>query len=94
MKEFMRISAEGLSIHVLHYNIRPIMGYTADFNGCKMTIYCLTSYLILLFAQNIDCGYTLEPLSIQSLCFRAKCLDFVNCSIKSSHCLAFFLKAI
>ena len=62
--------------------------YTADFNGCKMKIYCLTFYFILLFAQNKDCGYTLEPLSTQSLCFRAKCLDFVNCLIKSSHWVA------
>ena len=38
------------------------MQYTAIFHGCKnvhLQMKILNSFLI--FAQNIDCGYTLEP---------------------------------
>ena len=44
-----------------HYDNTPLR-YTAIFHGCTngyfQTIKC---YVFLIFAQNIDCGYTLEP---------------------------------
>ena len=44
----------------LHYD-NTSMQYTANFNGCKMTIYIICFYSFLSFDQNIDCGYKLEP---------------------------------
>ena len=36
--------------------------YTAIFYGCKNGNFQMKNYKIfLIFAQNIDCGYTLEP---------------------------------
>ena len=38
------------------------MQYTAIFLGCKNDIFHLIFFLLFhIFAQNIDCGYTLEP---------------------------------
>ena len=39
------------------------MQYTAIFHGCKNVHFQIIIFLIffLIFAQNIDCGYTLEP---------------------------------
>ena len=38
------------------------MQYTAIFHCCKNDIFQVTKcYIVLIFAQNIDCGYTLEP---------------------------------
>ena len=39
------------------------MQYTAIFNGCKNVHFRMDFFLniFLIFAQNIDCGYTLEP---------------------------------
>ena len=34
---------------------------TAIFHGCKNDNFQMTIFDIFLFAQNIDCGYTLEP---------------------------------
>ena len=37
------------------------MKYTATFHGCENANFQESlSYIFLLFAQNIDCGYTLE----------------------------------
>ena len=33
----------------------------SDFYSCKMTIFSYFFYIFFIFAQNIDCGYTLEP---------------------------------
>ena len=44
-----------------HYNNRP-MQYTANLNGCKNDKFLLKIFKsFLIFAQNINCGYTLEP---------------------------------
>ena len=55
------------------------MQYTAVFHGCKNVNFQMKNYnIFLIFAQNIDCGYTLEPpheavlTSTHNLCFRAK----------------------
>ena len=45
------------------------MQYTANFNGCKNDNFKLKFFFlgggggggVLIFAQNIDCGYSLEP---------------------------------
>ena len=61
-----------------HYANTP-MQYTAIFHRCKNVNFQIKKCNIFLnFAQNIDCGYTLEPLSeavltsTHNLCFRAK----------------------
>ena len=44
-----------------HYANTP-MQYTAIFHGCKNVNFQVKNYnIFLIFAQNIDCGYTLEP---------------------------------
>ena len=55
------------------------MQYTAIFRGCKNVHIQMKNFAIfLIFAQNIDCGYTLERLSeavlksTHNLFFRAK----------------------
>ena len=36
--------------------------YTSIFHGCKTDNFQMNCfYIFLIFAQNIDCGYTLEP---------------------------------
>ena len=46
---------------VSHYANKP-MQYTAIFHGCKNVNFQMKNYnIFLIFAQNIDCGYTLEP---------------------------------
>ena len=38
------------------------MQYTAIFHGCKNDNFQMKFFdIFLIFAQNIDCGYTLEP---------------------------------
>ena len=47
-------------LHILHYANTP-MQYTAIFHGCKNDNFQMKNYgVFLIFAQNIDCGYTLE----------------------------------
>ena len=44
-----------------HYENTP-MQHTAIFHGCKNDNFYLKFFdYFLIFAQNIDCGYTLEP---------------------------------
>ena len=44
-----------------HYENMP-MQYTAIFHGCKNDNFRLNVFdFFHIFAQNIDCGYTLEP---------------------------------
>ena len=44
-----------------HYANTP-MQYIAIFHGCKNVNFQMKNYnIFLIFAQNIDCGYTLEP---------------------------------
>ena len=43
-----------------HYENMP-MQYLAIFHGCKIDNFQMKNYdIFLIFAQNIDCGYTLE----------------------------------
>ena len=45
----------------IHYANTP-MQYTAIFHGCKNVNFQMKNFSIfLIFAQNVDCGYTLEP---------------------------------
>ena len=55
------------------------MQYTAIFYSCKNVHFQMKFFnIFLIFAQNIDCGYTLEPpheavlTSSHNLCFGAK----------------------
>ena len=44
-----------------HYENTP-MQYTAIFHGCKNDNFQMKIFnIVLIFAQNIDCGHTLEP---------------------------------
>ena len=44
-----------------HYANTPRQ-YTAKFDGCQNDNFHMKNYdIFLIFAQNIDCGYTLEP---------------------------------
>ena len=46
---------------VSHYAYMSVQ-YTAIFHGCKNDNFqTIFFYIFLIFAQNIDCGYTLEP---------------------------------
>ena len=47
---------------VVHYENAP-MQYTAIFYSCKNYYFHMKNFdfFSLIFAQNIDCGYTLEP---------------------------------
>ena len=62
----------------VHYGNTP-MQHTAIFHGYKNDNFQLKYFVYFhIFAQNIDCGYTLEPpqeavlTSTHNLCFRAK----------------------
>ena len=52
------------------------MQYRAIFHGCKNVHFQMKIFnIFLIFAQNIDCGYTLEPAVLTSThnqCFGAK----------------------
>ena len=46
---------------VLHYDNTPIQ-YIVIFQSCKNVYFQIKKCdIFLIFAQNIDCGYTLEP---------------------------------
>ena len=46
---------------VYHYANMSVQ-YTAIFHGCKNDNFQMKIFdIFLIFAQNIDCGYTLEP---------------------------------
>ena len=60
---------------LVHYENLP-MQYTEICKVVKNETFQLNTFdIFLIFAQNIDCGYTLEPPRLTSthiLCFRAK----------------------
>ena len=61
-------------LQTAHYENMPML-YTTIFHGCKKDNFQMKNCdVFLIFAQNIDCGYTLEPplTSTHNLCFRAK----------------------
>ena len=55
-------SESGIAIKIyFHYENLP-MQYTEEVLGCKNeNLQCTKFDIFLIFAQNIDCGYTLEP---------------------------------
>ena len=46
-----------------HYYHNTPMHYTVNLNGCKSDNFLVENFrfFLLIFAQNINCGYTLEP---------------------------------
>ena len=74
------VNVEVFAFDAVHYENTP-MQQTAIFHGCKNDIFRLKCFgYFHIFAQNIDCVYTLEPphcieavlTSTHNLCFRAK----------------------
>ena len=58
---FQKCSIYWHSQNKMHYANTP-MQYTAIFHGCKNVHFQMKMFnIFLIFAQNIDCGYTLEP---------------------------------
>ena len=71
----MRLLTKVLSPFDLHYENTP-MQYTEKNFGCKNDNFQWKNFdIFLIFAQNIDCGYTLTEAvltSTHNLCFGAK----------------------
>ena len=59
---FLFLNVENLqNILRTHYEKTPIQ-YTVIFHGCKKDYFQMKKFdIFLIFAQNIDLGYTLEP---------------------------------
>ena len=66
MSVWLKICKQKLAVCICenrgaHYANR-LMQYTAIFHSCKNVNFQMKKYnIFLIFAQNIDCGYTLEP---------------------------------
>ena len=61
MSDQVHISTEPLCNKSNHYANTP-MQYTTIFHGSKSVNFQMKKFnIFLIFAQNIDCGYTLEP---------------------------------
>ena len=62
------------SLNLLVYYTNMPMHYVAIFKGCKNDNFQIKKRDFLIFAQNIDCGYLLEPPSrcTHDLYLRAK----------------------
>ena len=63
-----------LPISGFYYENTP-MQYAANFHGCKNENFQMKNYdIFLIFAQNINCGYTLEAVltSTQQSMFQSK----------------------
>ena len=51
-----------MTVSVPPHYVNMSMQFTAIFHGCKNDNHqMIFFYIFLIFAQNIDCGYTLEP---------------------------------
>ena len=64
-----------VEIRVICYYENTPMHYTAIFHGCKNVHFQMKFFnIFLIFAQNIDCGYTSEAVltSTHNQCFGAK----------------------
>ena len=58
---YVILAVTSAKVSSLHYANIPIL-YTTKFHGCKNDNFQMKKFIIfLIFAQNIDCGYTLEP---------------------------------
>ena len=49
-----------ISVNTLTHYANTSVQYTAIFHGCKNDTDEISD-IVLIFAQKIDCGYTLEP---------------------------------
>ena len=70
-ESFFAILAQFEVIDISHYEHMP-MQYTEIFKVIKNEIFQKKNFdIFLIFAQNIDCGYKLEPVlkSTHNLCF-------------------------
>ena len=57
----LKVSAPPSGCGCFHY-VNISVQYTAIFHGCKKDNFQMKNYdVFLIFAQNNDCGYTLEP---------------------------------
>ena len=58
---YLMLIGVGILCGFSHY-ANTTMQYTAIFHGCKKVNFQMkNTNIFLIFAQNIDCGYTLEP---------------------------------
>ena len=58
--------------HEKHYDNTP-MNYIVIFHGCKNGNFLMKkNNIFLIFAQNIDCGYTLEPPQVRTHAYPCK----------------------
>ena len=66
--EALRVASLGINLSmymIIHYKNMP-MQYTAIFHGRKNDNFQMKNCdSFLIFAQNIDCGYTLEPPQLE-----------------------------
>ena len=61
LPEFSSIQLTSEAAQTGHYANTSVR-YTAIFHGCKNDNFQMKFFdIFLIFAQNIDCGYTLEP---------------------------------
>ena len=59
--EILTVDLTSYFPYLSHYANMSVQ-YTANFNGCKKDNFQFKFLdFFLIFAQNIDCGYTLEP---------------------------------
>ena len=61
--DFYEIKQMSMNLMIMNlHNENTPMQYTAIFHGCKNVHFQTKIFnIFLIFAQNIDCGYTLEP---------------------------------
>ena len=73
-------------IYIIHWAMSPAiigfsryfglvrnMQYAVIFDGCRNDNFSMKIFdIVLIFAQNIDCGYTLKAVLTHNLCFREK----------------------
>ena len=59
---FITLSETSYLLQRKSHNENMPMQYNAIFHGCKNVKFQMKNYnIFLIFAQNIKCGYTLEP---------------------------------
>ena len=59
----MKVLQKDPAFNTTHYENMP-MQYKAIFHGCKIDNFQMIFFnIFLIFAQNIDCGYKLDPLN-------------------------------
>ena len=83
-----------------HYENTPML-YTAIFHFCKNINFRMKNRVIFhIFAQNIDCGYTLEApqeavlTSTHNLCFGAKNKKLMYTPVYPFYCIKVVCKGV